>query len=279
MKEIEIDNRNITLEEIKNIGIGILEQIDNICKENNLKYSLLGGSLLGAIRHQGFIPWDDDIDIMMPRPDYEKLKEIMIEHPIEKIKYMSCDTQPDYYYPYAKVVSTITTAKEYNLFQIQDYGVFIDIFPIDGTYDSEIKRWFQKKKINILRFLMRSSYCEKQLSNSIIKKIIKKIIAFFTKLIGFKRWTKIMQKTMQKCDYAKSKYASLVEEDIYIKDGKFYTKDMFENVSLKPFENKKFYVIDNYDKFLTDEFGDYMTLPPIEKQKSNHHFDRLMWKK
>ena len=275
MKE---NNKKITLQEMKNLEIEILKQVDKICKENNLKYSLMDGSLIGAIRHKGFIPWDDDNDIMMPRPDYEKLKKIMINNPIDNLKYMSSDTQEDCYYPFAKIVSTKTSIKEHKAKEIKDYGVFIDVFPIDGVSNNKIKRYIQTRTVAMLRNLIRISSYEKQISENKMKKIIKKFLTIITQLIGTNRMTKKVQKLMKKYSYESSKYVTLIYNDISINKRKIYGKDIFEKISYKPFEDKEFCVIDDYDKYLTDLFGDYMTPPPSEKQKSNHNFDRLEWK-
>ena len=269
---------NITLDEMKKIELEILGKIDEICRKNNLKYSLAAGTLIGAIRHKGFIPWDDDIDIMMPRPDYEKLKQILLKNPVEGLKYMSSDTQYDFYYPFAKVVSTQTTIKEYKALEIKDYGVFVDVFPIDGVYQNRMKRFFQVKSLKILRNLIQISFHEEEISNSKIKRYIKQVIAIFSKKVGFKRWVEIANKIMKKCDYNNSEYVTELYNDISIKRNRIYQKYIYENVSYKQFEDKKFLVLDNYDKYLKDLFGNYMELPPIESQKSNHDFDRLMWK-
>lgn len=275
---MENNEKNITLEEMKKIEVDILSKIDEICKKNNLIYSLMDGSLLGAVRHKGFIPWDDDIDIMMPRPDYEKLKKIMIEHPIEGTKYMSSDTQQDYYPHYAKVVSTKTIAKEYKSKAIKDYGVFVDIFPIDGICNSKIKRKIIKTKIIILRFFRTVATSEGQVSKKRIRRIVRRIFTPICKIIGFRKFTNCIEKVTKKYDYTNSEYVTLVGTSIFIEKGMYYKKQLFEKTSYVPFENKKFRIIDEYDRYLTDLFGDYMTPPPKEEQKTRHNFDYLKWK-
>lgn len=269
---------NISFEEMKKIEINILERVDKVCRANGLKYSLTGGSLIGAIRHKGFIPWDDDIDIMLPRPDYEKLEKIMLKKPIEGLKYMSYNTQGDYYYPYAKVVSTETTLKEYKLPEIKDYGVFIDIFPIDGTYKNPIRRYILAKKLGILGHLLRMSFYEEQISRKKIKKYIKNIISIFAKKVGFENWINKIDKVMRKIDYTESEYVSGLYGDMTIKKRKAYTKDMFEDLCEANFENIKVLIIKRYDECLTDLYGEYMKFPPSEKQVSNHSFERIEWK-
>ena len=270
--------KEISLEEMKKIELDILITIDEICTKNNLKYSLMDGTLIGMVRHQGFIPWDDDIDIMMPRPDYEKLKNIFTKEPIDGLKYMSNDIQEDYYYPFAKVVSTSTTIKEYKSLEIKDYGVFVDIFPIDGVPNSKIKRLIQFKSLKILRILLQISFHEEQISKSTIKGAIKDVIGKFTQLIGFKKLNKIINRIMKKYEYTNSEYVTLQYSGISTKLNRYYKKEILDNVSRRIFENKYFWALDNYDRYLKDLYGDYMKLPPKEEQTSNHEFDRLEWK-
>lgn len=268
----------ISLEEMKEIEVEILKKIDEVCRNNKLTYSLMDGSLIGAIRHKGFIPWDDDIDIMMPRPHYEKLKDILIKEPIEGLKYMSSETQEDFYYPFAKIVSTKTTMKEYKSLEINDYGVFIDVFPIDGIYENKIKRFIQMRLIKILRPFLEISFHEKIDTNSNIKFIIKSLINIFAKMIGYKKIVSFINKISKKCNYNQSTYVTILYSTISTKAKKYYKRDVFENVSYRKFEKEEFAVIKEFDRYLTDLFGDYMELPPIEKRISNHKFDRLNWK-
>ena len=139
--------KEINLEKIKKSEIDILKYIEKICKENNIKYSLMDGSLLGAVRHNGFIPWDDDIDIMLLREDYDKLKRVILnDSNNSRYLYMSNDLYDDYLYPYAKLIDTETSAKETGIKAPKNYGIFVDIFPIDKIpIDSREKNRFLKK--------------------------------------------------------------------------------------------------------------------------------------
>lgn len=269
--------QNISLDEIKNIEAEILEQIIKICDDNNLSYSLMGGSLIGVIRHKGFIPWDDDIDIMMPRPSYEKFKSIMLNSCDERIKYLSSETQNDYYYDYAKVISSKTDVKEYNLPKIDNYGVFVDIFPVDAIHNNTVKRYFQMFSIRVLRPLLEISRCEKPQSNNKTKLILKKFIFLFAKKIGYHRILNLINKISTECDYDKSKYVTVFGA-FTTKAYQYYKKEMFENTVYKTFEGKNVKVIEEYDEYLKGLFGDYMQLPSKDKQKSNHNFDHILYK-
>lgn len=124
MKELSIDD-------IREIELQILNYIDEVCKDNKLRYYLLGGTLLGAIRHGGFIPWDDDIDIIMPRNDYDTLLSI-INETNNKYKVLAYKYKKEYYYPFAKIVDSSTMVVESNTIATNNMGVWVDIFPIDN---------------------------------------------------------------------------------------------------------------------------------------------------
>ena len=129
--------KEIGIEELKRIQIGILKHLDAFCNENNLKYFMCGGTLLGAVRHKGFIPWDDDIDIMMKREDYDKLIELYPKNDNSNFKLFSYELDKSFPYPFAKMDDFRTIFEE----EINDsykIGVNIDIFPIDYITEDEL---------------------------------------------------------------------------------------------------------------------------------------------
>ena len=270
--------KSIKLEEMKQIEIDIMKKIDKICRENNLKYSLLDGSLIGAVRHNGFIPWDDDIDVMMPRPDFEKLKQILLNNNIENIKYMDCSTQSDCYYVFGKVIDTRTILKEKDVYEVKDFGVYIDIFPIDGLPSDDKKREKLMKKVGKLRNLRRYAIHTNLSKMNKITNILFKIISIPVKIYGYKRINKKAYNLIKSYDYNDSEYVTLIYNDISIFKGKYYTKDFFEKTHYIKFEDTEFSIIDSYDIYLKDLFGNYMQLPPEDKRMSNHSFDKLEWK-
>lgn len=139
--------KEINTVELKRIELDILKYIKTQCEKYNLRYYLAYGTLLGAVRHKGFIPWDDDIDIHMPREDYDKLIELEYNNPDSKYKLLSPKYNKDYYYSFAKMVDNETILEETGLKQIKELGVYVDIFPLD---------YIKKKgalKVKIERFL------------------------------------------------------------------------------------------------------------------------------
>ena len=275
-KDIEI-----SLDEMKKIELDMMSYIDKICRDNNLKYSMMDGSLIGAVRHNGIIPWDDDIDIMMPRPDYEKLKEIFktLNKTQNDYLYIDSDFQDDFYYPYAKIVSRKTELKEENLKDIKDFGVFVDVFPIDGTYKNKVKRFFQMKKISRLRFLISYSIFDKIEAKTFLKKIYKTTIYKFSQKIGYKKLVAKLQKEIKKCDYDSSEYVAILCSGSGVKRRLFYEKKLFDKIKDTQFDGHNFKIIEKYDEYLRKEFGDYMKFPPEEERFPHHEMDILRYRK
>ncbi len=273
-KNIAIDKKDI-----EQIEIDILKKIDKICKENNLSYSITAGTAIGAIRHKGFIPWDDDIDIIMLRKDYNKLKEILTANEYADIKYISCETQDDYYNLFAKVVDLRTEAKEIGIRPIKDYGIFIDIFPIDNLPNDEKERKRYINKLNLLRKIHLIKLYEKQISKSKKNLIIKNIIAFLLKPINLRKLVIKFNKLMQKYkDDENSNYVGSLCTELTLKKKKMYEKNFFDEKIDINFENTKFKLAANYDKYLKDVYGDYMQLPLKEQRVSGHNWEFLRWK-
>jgi lipopolysaccharide cholinephosphotransferase len=131
--------RTITQDELKSIQLDLLQKTADFCEANGIRYFLCGGTLLGAIRHKGYIPWDDDIDIVMPRPDYERFCKTF-NQPDSVYKVKSLLTHPDYACAFAKVYDNRTMLKELHYKGVH-FGVYIDVLPVDGVKDSaQIKK-------------------------------------------------------------------------------------------------------------------------------------------
>ena len=268
--------KEINLEKIKKSEIDILKYIEKICKENNIKYSLMDGSLLGAVRHNGFIPWDDDIDIMLLREDYDKLKRVILnDSNNSRYLYMSNDLYDDYLYPYAKLIDTETSAKETGIKAPKNYGIFVDIFPIDKIpIDSREKNRFLKK-VKILYKLYKFRIFDKQISNNKIKLIIKKLIAIPLKLVSVKKIVNKLEKISIKYNDENIDNYAIVCQYNTVNKKITYPKNFFENVHYTKFENIQALIIDKYDEYLKNIFENYMMLPSIENRKSNHNWDYI----
>lgn len=255
-----IEKKELSIDDYKRISLDILIDVANFCDKNGIVYYLGCGTLLGAIRHKGFIPWDDDIDIMMPRKDYKKFLNIY-----KSEKYQLLKPSEGIFF-YAKVYDTKTIVYEdmFDKKRVKNIGVSIDIFPLDGITN---------KKENVEKIINRSKFYEAllRMSNQPLlykKKLLNILYRVATRVIGGKNIVKLIEKNNQKCDYDKSDYV------IRIKDtpngiNKPLPKDVYE-IDSKEFEGHMFNVPKGYDIWLKSFYGDdYLSIPDKSKQTSH----------
>ena len=255
-----MSKKRVDLEGIKKISLDILMDIDRVCRENDIKYSIVGGTLLGAVRHGGYIPWDDDVDIAMLRPEYEKFLGI---YP-KKGKYKLFDnrTHPDYYYLFGKVVDGHTELIEDDLNRIKGMGICVDVFPVDRVDSKGAKR--KVRKLNFYKKgLMKNIFDIEKTSKSKLRLILKKMI---------------YRKDFQ---YYHDKLSELMQSENGDETDKVSIQgEMFKNLWMMPrnlydeyidigFEGKKVRCMKDYKTFLEIRYGDYMTLPPVEERKAH----------
>ena len=267
--------RKIELEELKSIQLDIVEAFHNFCAENNIKYSLACGSLLGAIRHDGYIPWDDDIDVYLERDDYNKLLNLFPEVYKDTYKLIHLKNSNSWNMPYAKLYDKRTLMLE----DVECWipiGVNIDVFPLDKVPQDETE-WnkFNKKRI-FLRDIIRYKATRPRKRNSFLKNIG----AFFTMIAFFfitrHFHAKVVNWYAQR--YNKKENATRLFECIQgIFQKKPFDRNNFSKSVLHKFEDRELCVMEGYDDCLTCGFGNYMSLPPIEKRVSHHSF-KAYWK-
>ena len=258
------------IKDIQSIALNILIYVDDICKKNNIRYSLAGGTAIGAIRHKGFIPWDDDIDIMMPRPDYEKFLKIMDNSENKNFKALHYGANfPNYFYGFTKVVDLNTKLYESTLINNPDLGVFIDVFPIDGAPHNINKLLKKYKKYQSLTTLASMKKFAKS-SKGKLRTLLKFPSYLFAKIFGWKFWYKRKLKIIEKCDYDKCDKSIILDDVCAIKA--LMDKNIYDEYINVPFENCNASILKDYDIYLTSIYGDYMTPPPKEKQIAPHIF-------
>ena len=259
----------ISLDEIKKIELEILIYIDRVCRENDIRYSLCGGTLLGAVRHKGFIPWDDDIDIMMPRPDYDRFVDIL-SHTESRYRVLS-PGQEGYYYNFSKVVDSETMLDEYICQPIANMGVYVDVFPMEGMPSDSVTREKHFNKLHRLRKRINSF--------SFLKpKIRKNLITYVKTLYLYQKNKKTdLLKLQKEYELLVKQYSVDDSEYVYFSGGAYGKRDIFRksivvDCEKRVFENREFNSIKEYDLYLTQLYGDYMTPPPEEKRVPRHSF-------
>lgn len=257
----------LSLSECKEISLDILLKVASFCDKNNLKYYIMGGTLLGAVRHGGFIPWDDDIDIMMPRPDYEVFISSFEDDRYKVFK------STEGRYSYSKVYDTKTIKYEDNMDNrvFKPLGVDIDIFVLDGIVNDEKEMLKIYKKIVFLEKLLHLSTQPFFYRKSLIKAFYR-IIA---RIISGKRIVKAMEKLEQTYNYNDCEYIIRMRSSPNGFTGILPKSDYDDAVELK-FEQYYFKAPKEYKKWLTIYYGDYMKIPPEEKRVP--HLSECYWR-
>ena len=262
----------MNMKEIQNVSLEILKKVADICDKEGLKYSLAWGTLIGAVRHHGYIPWDDDVDIQMPRPDYEKLKAYFVNHSDEL--YPLClfdDSVKDYPYLLARVSNddyVIETSNEKSC----GMGIFIDIYILDGIADSFDEAWrFASKtcKYPRLIFLATRKHYHFGTTKGFFKRILKMFVFGYAKLMGKNYFVKKLMGMIDTDAYGKKEYVGCVtwcERPKYA----VIKRTEFEDMIDFQFEKYKFKGPRAYDKYLRQWYDDYMQLPP-EKDRIYQH--------
>lgn len=263
-----------SLTEIQKIEVDILDYIVKICKEYNLRYFLVGGTLLGAIRHQGFIPWDDDIDISMPRKDYEKLIHIF-SNIKGRYKLLQINNNTNYFYSFIKIVDTKTKLIECNRkTYIKDLGIYVDIFPLDGLGNDRNKAI--KKVLKISKIGRRVARSAENLSNQLrVNKIKILTLKCLVNVVGREKYFQIINNHLKKCDFDDSKFIGCVY-GMYGESEVIERKHYASTIDVE-FEGKKYKAPIGYDCYLKQLYGDYMKLPPEEERVPKHNI-KVYWR-
>lgn len=264
----------LAVQEIKDIALEVLKVIAQICDDQGFRYFLIYGTLIGAVRHHGYIPWDDDVDIMMPRPDYERFLQYFKAHNSEypNLRIFNCEECEEYPYMITRVSDDryridMANEKPYGM------GIFVDIYPYDGlgkTKSEALRYGMKGDRLSSLCFQATRKRFAIETTTSVIRKFIKYPVYLVSKLIGKEYFQKKLKCLAGQKDYDMSEYIGCVvwlsggEKDIYL-------KRWFDEAIMMQFEKYQFRVPKYYDEVLRHGYGDYMKLPP-EKERIGHHY-------
>ena len=258
----------ISLKDIKLLLLEMLDEIDAFCAKENIEYYLVGGSMLGAVRHNGFIPWDDDVDIGMPRADYERFVSTFISKAgIAKI--VDYRNTKNYAWPFAKAIHTKTRLIETGCEKCQ-IGVYIDIFPIDvaeGTYEDVCKK---VKRVKLYKDALTLKHLKVEKQRTLWKNtaiVLAKALHLIPDAFFIKAVNGIASKhsATTNCNYLCNFMGAWGKKEII-------SADCFAEVIKHQFEGREYCILREYDEYLSSLYGNYMTPPPIEKQISHHSY-------
>ncbi|NLJ57895.1 MAG: LicD family protein [Tissierellia bacterium] len=273
-------NSNV-LRKVQLVQLEILNEFDRICKMNNLPYQLFSGSLLGAVRHKGFIPWDDDVDVCMLRKDYNRFLKICREELDESYFLQTHETDKEYIHSFARIRKNNTFALQHYYSNVDmHHGIFIDVFPLDNILPNTILGKLQYFAIYILRKL-KFIKIKALHSNNIYKKIVERILYYLLKPFKMNTINKIETKIACMFENRNTKFSTCLtegEKDVYYRY--IVENDEFYDIVQMEFEGHLFPAPRDYHKILTRNFNDYMSLPPIEERKPHHgiievNFDKI----
>lgn len=260
--------RKLSIEEAKKIELDILDFIDSFCKENGINYCINYGTLIGAIRHKGFIPWDDDIDLSMTRENYERFIQLFSEKQ-SRYQILSLETDNQYFNNFIKIVDPTTKIIDTRNTKTYDSGIFIDIFPMDTFNDTKVVDICYK--LESFKLLSFSKHKNIVYGDSKLKDLIRTLFWIFLRPVSPRFFANQIEKQIQKYRVEDGKYIAFIPSKA--KEKEIFPRDMFDELIETPFEHLVLPAPKRFDVVLKQFYDDYMTVPPKEKQIYIHEFE------
>ena len=261
--------KELSLQEIKAVELDILKIFHAFCVENNIRYFISHGTLLGALRYKGFIPWDDDLDVLVPREDYDRLMATFKDS--ERYRLFSYERNQAFRFPYAKLCDMTTRKVEGEADNGVELGLDIDVFPLDHWDDDLEKARQEVKRQKQNRFRLGLAKLNKPDSHHPVKRFVKRIAMALCKLRGSTYYVEKIIREANKPEQKGSRYMGGKCWNVYNERDILPAEVFAEAIELE-FEGEKFFAPVGYDTFLTSLYGDYMPEPPVEKRKTHHTF-------
>ncbi|MGX8687983.1 MAG: LicD family protein [bacterium] len=262
--------RKLGIDEIKKTELDLLCAFDSLCRENGLYYTLCGGTLLGAIRHKGFIPWDDDIDVFMPRPDYDRLlegKDLDLSGLPSYMKVVSW-REGESIFPFLKLVDTRTTIEsKYTDSAAAREHIWIDIFPVEGlpATRSRLEKLYKQTEVERRLILLKYSRLGEGTTRAraLVKPFIKAALFPFNSV----KMCEDLNRRASAYDFASGPYVGVTIWGYGTKE-RMLKAPFLKSVPVE-FEGMYFPAPSNYHEYLSSLYGDYMQLPPEDKRKTH----------
>lgn len=269
----------VEIERMKRIQLEMLDELDRICRKHKILYHLAMGTLLGAVRHAGYIPWDDDIDVVMSRSDYEFFLRIAADELGEDYFVQNHRTEKNYHLTFTKIRRNQTVALEAVSKNIDiHHGIYIDIFPLDPIPSSKPLKALLVSSVWILHNMLALKIKERVLrSRNNALKLLKVIVHYGLYPVSNHFINGTLSYVLSGFNKADSKFYTIFLEP----DLKLYKKfrlpiDKYTDVVEVKFEDRVFFAPKDYHEILQGVYGDYLTHPPVEQQKSHHIFLKIV---
>ena len=262
--------KELSLKEIQKIELDILVHFSDFCRKNNLRFYLCGGTLLGAVRHHGFIPWDDDLDVCMPRPDYDRFLKIYDQEEVTNIRLFSGELG-NMTAPFAKLKRMDTKIVCCCTNSDVDTNLWIDIFPIDGlpNLQEEQKRIY--RKAYFFRQFLTITLSRLGTGRTLFRKILKCFIRPFACFIGGRRFSKSLEILARRVPYGTTSYVGCVTWGLHGVPGEAMRIGDFEKRESIVFCGIEMPIFSCWNHYLSGCYGDFMRLPD-EKDRQTHQF-------
>lgn len=261
----------VTFEESRRIQLAILQELDQFCRRNNIRYSLGEGTLIGAVRHKGFIPWDDDIDVIMLRKDYDKFVALYKDGKFSlKTIRKGCDWKDCY----SRLSDNTTCVFWDSRPTITEHGLWVAILPIDNMPDDDemcTVMWKKSKRLQMLCYAKMVKYP----FHTKLYAVVKPLVMAYVKCCSAYYFEHKAEKIISQYKNVKTRRMTIMA--IWWAKYPLFDAELFSDFFEMEFEGRKFFVIKGYDEYLRGQYGDYMTPPPVENRVPQHHF-KAYWK-
>lgn len=266
--------KEITGEELKVIQMDVLSAVHRFCSSHHIKYSLGCGTMLGCARHQGYIPWDDDIDIYLLRNDYNRLIKEFPDMLEEHYRFVTLERDSRWNRAYGKIYDSRTVMKEATS-ECYELGVNIDVFPIDNVPDDEDEWHRYNKSRRRLQHIYEMKVTSFRKGRALSKNIFLAICKLSLLPFSSRNLARCIQNRALRYDKTSTTRVFECCQGLFQKHP--FQKRLFDDIVMMPFEDREYMAFADYDAYLTNGFGNWRQLPPKEKQVSHHAF-KAWWK-